>query len=164
MAYPERQRAPVDRLWTPDKERPYDGESTWIASRDLKLVDQAVLDPGSLTFVTVGLPRKLMRPYITRGSARPVISSRSVIAQLNAEILPGSAGIVAAAAKRNATKCNTPRGPHQPCEFQTDPMRAHAASPTRLKQDSALIIHPLAPLSRLVNVPRIVMFWGPLAA
>lgn len=93
----------VDQLWHP--ERAYNGDSTWIAKRDLLTVKAVTLKPRSLVFVDIGLPRSVTNPYIAQGDAHPMLSSRSLIAQLNAEVLPESAKIVAEAAKHNETKC-----------------------------------------------------------
>lgn len=104
MAYGERKREQsVDHLWHPERE--YDGNSTWIAKRDLRTVKDVTLEPHSVRFIDVGLPRSLARPFATLGTARNLISSRSMIAQLNAEVLAGSADSVAEAARSNDTQC-----------------------------------------------------------
>jgi hypothetical protein len=89
MAHPERLR--YTELRTQPEREIKPGHTTWLAPEDLRTRNSVTLTPQSLTFVEVGLPKDILTPYIATGPARSIISSRSVLAQLNVEILPSMA-------------------------------------------------------------------------
>lgn len=81
------------------------GERTWFAGEDLKVVQPVTLQPRTVTFVDVHLPTQEKQPFIADGSAQRLVSTRSMLAQLNTEVMKGSEELVAQAYLRDQETC-----------------------------------------------------------